>query len=103
MGIGMVQVSIVAFWLKLRKPQLDFFNDAFGWGDVLILFVVAFYLMPMQYLVFIIISCLLSIVYAFGVRWLFKKEGFTIPLAGIMAILLIAYQNLLYFTDTLNL
>lgn len=100
MGIGLLQVALVALWLKLRNRQLDFFNDVFGWGDVLMIMILAFYLMPMPYLLFIIVSCLLSVVFALMARWRTKQEGLTIPLAGIMAVLLILYQGYMFITDS---
>ena len=102
-GVGLIQIFLVAFWLKIRNRNLDFFNDAFGWGDVFMLLIVAFYFVPMQYLVFIIISCVLSIAFALIVGWRFRKRTLSIPLAGIMAVLLLLYQSYLYLTDSLSI
>ncbi|MBR8534950.1 prepilin peptidase [Carboxylicivirga sediminis] len=97
-GIGLLQIAMVALWLKVRNRRLDFFNDAFGWGDVLMMLLLAFYLMPLQYLFFIIVSCLLSTAFAIIIKRRTGEEGLTIPLAGIMAVLLMFYQGYLFIT-----
>jgi hypothetical protein len=98
-GIAVIQLLLIVLWLKIKHRQINIFEQAFGLGDALMLLVVAFYLLPMQYLFFIIVSCAISMVYVLIVRIRKQVETKTqsIPLAGIMATLLMLYQSYLYF------
>ena len=91
--IGALQVGIVALWLKIKKKELSFFKDAFGWGDVLMMGMGAFFFTPIYYVLFVLVATLISLVYA-GVTKLFFGNLYPvlIPMAGLMALLLFVIQ-----------
>lgn len=89
-GFLLLQLLILwlYFFIKYRKP-VNLVNGYLGWGDILFLLAVCFYLSPVNYLVFYIVSLIVSIGYALIISLLAKKEEMTIPLAGIQALLFV--------------
>lgn len=89
---GFLLLQLLILWLyfviKYRKP-VNLTNGYLGWGDILFLLAVCFYLSPVNYIVFYVVSLIVSIFYALVTRLITKKEELTIPLAGIQAFLFV--------------
>ena len=89
---GFVLLQLLVLWLyfyiKYRKP-VNLTNGYLGWGDILFLLAVCFYLSPVNYVMFYVVSLIVSIGYALIAKLLMKNEQLTIPLAGIQALLFV--------------
>lgn len=88
--VGFLLIQFLVLWLyftiKYRK-SINLTNGYLGWGDILFLLAVCFYLSPLNYVVFYVGSLMASIIYALANRLISKKDTLTIPLAGIQALL----------------
>jgi hypothetical protein len=88
-----VQIGIVALWMRIKRGKLSFYREAFGLGDVLMMLIAAFFFSPVYYVLFVMISAFVSLLFAGIVKLFFDREQVVlVPLAGIMAILLFAVQ-----------
>ena len=76
------------FWTKNRK-KLKFTDNYIGWGDILFFILVAPALSIMQYVLFLIVSFVIGLMYSL-IYYIIKKSLQKIPLAGIMAFLFLA-------------
>lgn len=89
---GFLLLQLVVLWLyfyvKYRK-SVNLTDGYLGWGDILFLLAVCFYLSPVNYILFYVVSLIVSIGYALLARSLVKNEELTIPLAGIQALLFV--------------
>jgi len=101
--LGFFQVGMIAFGLRIKKKELSFFKEAFGWGDVFMMGIGAFFFIPIFYVMFVLLSTLFSLVYTWITRLLVKNNhSVFIPLAGIMAIILFIVQ-IIYFEEIIFL
>lgn len=75
------------FAIKNRKP-VHILKHYLGLGDVLFLMVIAFYLSPINYILFYIISLIFVLIITLFQQFLLKKRNLQIPLAGLQALLL---------------
>ena len=80
---------LIAIWFKMVKKKKSSFMEAFGLGDILMLLIGAFWFSPAWYLLFILASSIGGLLYGLAAS-LSGKAANGIPLAGIMAMLLIS-------------
>ena len=90
-----INIDLIAIWFKTVKKKKNSFMEAFGLGDIFMLLAGAFWFSPAWYLLFILASSILGLIYGIAAS-LYGKTANGIPLAGIMAVLLI-------FVTVLNL
>lgn len=84
-----IQLVGIASWLKIKNHKISFFKEAFGLGDALLLCIAAFYFTPIQFMVFIVVSACICLCWAGLSKWIKKQSEIQLPLAGVMAIVLI--------------
>lgn len=78
----------IYFSIKKRK-NINLTRDYLGWGDVLFLVAITFYLSPGNYIVFYVISLIVVLLYTILTGFVSKKiQNLHIPLAGLQAALL---------------
>ena len=82
-------ILTIYFSIKSRKP-VNIINSWLGIGDVLLLAVLCVAFSPINYLIFYIASLLITIAGFIIYKVLFKGRSATIPLAGAMALVMIA-------------
>jgi hypothetical protein len=70
--------------LKLRKPGLSFWDEAFGRGDLLFFLAISPLFWPQEFMGFVLLGLLLG----GGIGYFQKHKLSGVPLAGIMALLL---------------
>ena len=88
-----IQLVLMMGWLKWRKREVNFFKEAFGWGDVWMLAITTIYFTPYNFVWFVFVSAFVSLIYAFIFKAIKKSEdGFLIPFAGIVSLLLISWE-----------
>lgn len=75
------------FALKNKKP-VDLTKDYLGLGDILFLLAIAFYLSPVNYVLFYVASLIVVLIYTLVQQSILKKENLQIPLAGLQALML---------------
>lgn len=88
--ILMLQLGLMYFYFKFKGVSLsDLFTNYIGLGDVLMFIVLCSFCSPLNYIVFFLLSLILSLVgFLLFNAFLFKKIE-TIPLAGLQSIILL--------------
>lgn len=77
----------IYFSIKNKKP-VNMTNGYLGLGDILFLLSVAFYLSPVNYVLFYVGSLIVVLVYVMAVNLFKQKANPEIPLAGLQALML---------------
>ncbi|TCC97713.1 hypothetical protein EZ444_07295 [Pedobacter hiemivivus] len=92
-GISFLMVQLLILWSYFsikNKKVINLTNDYLGWGDVLFLAAIPFYLSPVNYILFYVISLIAVLLYTIVVASLKGKTNNPhIPLAGLQAGLLV--------------
>ncbi len=83
-----LQLLLVSAWFSLRRGKLvNIMSELLGWGDILFLISLCFYLSVLNFLFFYIISLISILLLWFGYQNTVVKKDRYIPLAGLQAIL----------------
>ncbi|WP_208112289.1 hypothetical protein [Pedobacter metabolipauper] len=100
----LVQLFIlwIYFLIKHKKP-VNIANGYLGWGDILFLLTAAFYLSPVNYVIYYILSLILVLTYVVLKTSLSKKTDKHIPLAGLQAAILALFLIIDYISPKLTL
>lgn len=91
----LLNISILFVWFRWFRDYNSFFDNVLGWGDVIMFMIAALFFSPLNYLLFIVISGLAGGIVHFLPTLKIRAKGDNsalIPLAGIMATLLIGVQ-----------
>lgn len=85
----LINIGLLIAWFKIRKKELSFFKDVFGWGDLLMLVLASFFFSPVYYILFFLAASITGLSVGFLIKVLFgiSKQG--IPFAGVVAMILI--------------
>lgn len=90
-GLSFFAVQLFLLWVyfavKNRKP-VNITKHYLGIGDILFLMAAAFYLSPVNYVVFYILSLIVILMYTLIKRFFIKEDSPYIPLAGLQAVIL---------------
>jgi hypothetical protein len=91
-GLSFLTFQLFILWIYFsikRKKVISVTGDYLGWGDILFLVAIAFYLSPGNYIVFYVVSLIVVLIYTLTATLLSNKERNPhIPLAGLQAALL---------------
>ncbi len=83
-----IQILLMVAWFWWRKKGQSFFKEAFGLGDVWILFISAVFFEPLTFVWFIVIASLVSLITGIILKFL-KTEAYQfIPLAAIVSVII---------------
>lgn len=84
------QLAILWIWFSIKnKALINLTSNYLGWGDILFLVAIAFYLSPVNYIVFYVISLIIVLLYTLITGLFSNKQNHShIPLAGLQAALL---------------
>ena len=85
--IGFQLVVVWAYFSIKNKRVIALTSHYLGLGDILIMIVYCFCLWPPYFVLFLIVSCLISIISFTIYQQLHKEAVQTIPFAGIMALI----------------
>lgn len=92
-GIGFLIIQLLMLWAYFsirNRKVINLTSDYLGWGDILFLAAITFYLSPGNYVVFYVISLILVLVYTLILALFNDSTKKThIPLAGLQAALLL--------------
>ncbi len=92
-----MQLLLVTLWFSIKQHKLvNITSTLLGWGDILLLTCLAFYLSVLNFLMFYLGSLIFVLVYWTTKMTIFKSEQKHIPLAGLQALLFL----LLMLADT---
>ncbi len=104
LGFVFVQLLLLSLYFSIRnKRWVDITREYLGWGDVLFLICIAFYLSPLNYLLFYICSLLLVLLVSAASIWKRGAGEYKIPLAGLQALLFAVLVFTDWNTNQLNL
>jgi hypothetical protein len=91
-GLAFLTFQLAILWtcFSIKRGKLiNLTRDYLGWGDVLFLVAIAFYLSPGNYIIFYVISLIVVLLYTLLTGFLSAKtRNPHIPLAGLQAALL---------------
>jgi len=101
LNIALILTNIGSVWLYFyfrKKGKLEFFKEMFGLGDLLMLIALSVLFSPYNFILFFILSCILSLALHYILIYL-KVGNRTIPFAGYIAL----FYAVLFISDTFNL
>lgn len=104
-GLLFLMVQIFILWIYFsakHKKIINITDNYLGWGDVLFLIAIPFYLSPVNYVLFYIVSLILVLLYALATAKLITNNKH-IPLAGLQAALLGIAMIMDYIISNLEL
>jgi hypothetical protein len=84
-----VTSMVLFYFCVLRRYSIKEITRLIGKGDVLFIFTLLFIFSPVNFILFNIISYIVSLLYFTAIRLIKKEKEIQIPLAGIMSVLLI--------------
>jgi hypothetical protein len=95
--ILLINICLLVVWFKIRRKELSFFKDVFGWGDLLMLVLATLFFSPVFYILFLLGASITGLIVGFLINIFFKQSKLGIPYAGVIAIILIVVQNCNFF------
>lgn len=106
-GLLFLLIQLLLLWIYFsakNRKLVNITNDYLGWGDILFLIVITFYLSPGNYILFYVGSLILVLIYALFIRYSGERNSNKhIPLAGLQAILLALLMGIDYLLNTFTL
>lgn len=98
------QLCILWIYFSVKNKRIvNLTEEYLGWGDILFLVVIVFYLSPVNYVVFYVLSLIMVLLYVATTNVLSKKANKQIPLAGLQAVLLAVLLLMEMYVDRLRL
>jgi hypothetical protein len=92
LGFLVLVLILVTLYFSLKKGKLVRLTDELmGWGDILFLAATGFYLSPLNYILFFIVSMPLALLLWLLWRSMSKNKNNHIPLAGFQSLLFIVF------------
>jgi hypothetical protein len=93
-GFLCLQLLIITCWFSLKaKKWINIAVNLLGWGDILFLTAIGFYLSFINYLFFYIISLIFTLSVWLIWQFIANNKGKYIPLAGIQAFALMGFLS----------
>lgn len=81
--------AVLSMVFSVRNRQwTNITNEMLGWGDILFLFSITFYLSILNFLIFFCVSIILTLVIWITWQFIAKHKSKHLPLAGLQAIIL---------------
>lgn len=93
---ALIYLSILWGWFALVRKKSSFFDHLLGWGDVVMVGLVAIHFSPMPFMVFLMVASCLGLVWHGVQQAMATVTHTTIPLGAVMALLLVPVQILLH-------
>jgi hypothetical protein len=83
----LIQLSLLFVYFSAKaRSWVNITTGYLGWGDILFLLLIAFYLSPANYLLFYIVSLIIVLICAIAVLIFQRTKEITIPLAGLQSL-----------------
>ena len=94
------QLLVVSAYFSLKQGKLvNITTTVLGWGDILFLLSICFYLSVLNFLFFYVVSLIIVVFIWFSWQLISKEKDKNIPLAGLQALLFAIFFSFnLYFT-----
>jgi hypothetical protein len=86
------QLIMIWGWFRLVRKTNGFFDSLFGWGDLVMIAIAAIHFSPFPFILFMIVSSLAGLLWYYLRKLIIVSSSYTVPLAGIMALLLMPVQ-----------
>jgi len=87
-----IQLLLVTLYFSAKHKQwINISKELLGWGDILFLCSIAFYLSILNYLLFYVSSLFIVCIFWISLKILSPKNNKQIPLAGLQALILIVF------------
>lgn len=91
-GLAFLLIQLFILWIYFsvkNRKAINLTDEYLGWGDVLFLITIAFYLSPVNYIIFYVVSLIIVLLHTIiGATLSSKERNPHIPLAGLQAALL---------------
>jgi len=103
-GFLSVQMVVVSGWFSYKqKKWVNVTAELLGWGDILLLLSLAFYLSFLNYLFFYIASLLIILPLWIGWQFILNKKDTQVPLAGLQALGMIFFLTVDWWFSRINI
>lgn len=100
----LIQLVVVSAYFSIKNKKWINITDGFlGWGDVLFLFGLCFYLSVLNFLFFFVVSLVLVIVIWITWRIIAKQADKHVPLAGLQSLIFAVFSAASWWGWGLNL
>lgn len=100
----LTQLFVLWIYFSIKNKRIvNLTENYLGWGDILFLISIVFYLSPVNYVFFYVLSLILVLLYVIIKAGLASKEDKHIPLAGLQAALLAIAMSIDWFTNYITL
>lgn len=97
----LLYISILRFYIVIKKGYSEkFLNKYIGTGDIITLTVFSFVYSTFNYIVFILLSCIVGLIFAIVSQKSKNKKPVYIPLAGILTI---SHLTIMLYSKVLNI
>jgi hypothetical protein len=104
LGFLFLQLLLLTVYFSIKNRGFVLITDSLlGWGDVLLLCCIAFYLSVLNFIFFYLFSLLITLVAWAMYLALTKKNGKHIPLAGLQGIVLVLFLSADWFFKIIDL
>jgi hypothetical protein len=99
-----VQLAVVSAYFSIKhKRIIDITSGLLGWGDILFVTCIAFYLAVLPFILFYITSLIVVLSFWLVYQSISKKKNQAIPLAGLQAILFAVLLTTSFLKPEINL
>jgi hypothetical protein len=99
-----IQLFLLSLYFSFKnKKWVNITNGYLGWGDIVFLIVVAFYMAPLNFFIFYLGSLIVIIISIMLIYLGRMERQYKIPLAGIQSLLYAILLVLNWFTGDFNL
>lgn len=103
-GFIVFQLFAVTAYFSLKNRAITNITSKYiGWGDILFFVVTAAVFSPVNFIVFYLVSLIITLASALIYRLVKQTSTFEIPLAGAMALVLILFYAFSNFTNNIDL
>ncbi len=103
-GIILFQIAGLTLYFSLRlKKWTNITKTYLGWGDILFFFCITPLFSPVNFIAFMVIATILTLLISLSLQVLSKNRSLTIPLAGALSIVLVPFLLQLLWKSHFNL
>lgn len=100
----LLQLFLLSLYFSLRnKKWVNITNGYLGWGDIVFLIVIAFFMAPLNFFMFYLLSLMLIVLVMIILNFGHIEKQYKIPLAGVQALFCAILFGISWRTGKINL
>jgi len=103
-GITTIMLAAVSVYFKLKYRQgLNLINKQLGFGDILILYILCLGFSPLNFVAFLLMAFLLTLIIHITGSIITRRKSRTIPLAGYLSVFYLSISLIAWFINGFDL